>query len=235
MKSISWREIDDYLFVKLVGELLARLGFVDIEYQGEGPDGGIDLFATELLPYTIQGRIPFRWAIQCKFSVKGTTTSVNDSEIKDVEGILRSERYATQDARGYMLVTNRRIVQNVIERLRGIDRKSQFRTTRIDGSHLEALLSAQPQLLKKVFGAQGLEAGGLGTPDAIIFPPDGSRQSERFSMPIEIGVLDKIDTPSIKVNAIVDTGASNTCIPLSVLSSLGSRRLVQLTFLRHLV
>ena len=121
MKTIEWSQIDDYLFVKLVGEFLAKLGFVDIEYQGEGADGGIDLFATELVPYTIQGRVPFRWAIQCKFSEKGTAKAVNDSEIKDVEGILRSERYSAQDARGYMFVTNRRLVQNVIERLRGIN------------------------------------------------------------------------------------------------------------------
>jgi len=75
MVNIDWSKIDDYLFVKLVGELIARLGFVDIEHQGEGPDGGIDLFATELIPFTVQGRIPFRWAIQCKFSVNGTAAS----------------------------------------------------------------------------------------------------------------------------------------------------------------
>jgi hypothetical protein len=128
---MDWTRLDDYLFVKLVGELLGRLGFVDVDYQGDGPDGGIDLFATELLPFAIQGRTPFRWAVQCKFSSDGQQSSVNDREIRDVEGLLRSERYVVQEPRGYMLATNRKIVQNVVERLRGIDRRSQYRTARI--------------------------------------------------------------------------------------------------------
>jgi hypothetical protein len=104
MSSLDWNRIDDYSFVKLVGELLARFGFVDIDYQGDGPDGGIDLFATELSPFTVQGRTPFRWAIQCKFSINGLAASVNDSEVRDVAGILRSDRYEVQEPRGYMLV-----------------------------------------------------------------------------------------------------------------------------------
>lgn len=87
---IGWPRCDDYQFVKLVGDLLGRLGFVDTDYQGDGPDGGIDIFATELLPFTMQGRTPFRWAIQCKFSIKAGDACVNDNEIHDVEGILRS-------------------------------------------------------------------------------------------------------------------------------------------------
>ena len=86
MDDIQWSTIDDYLFVKIVGEVLARLGFVDIDYQGDGPDGGVDIFATELVPFAMQGRTPFRWAIQCKFSENGNESSVNDREIRDVEG-----------------------------------------------------------------------------------------------------------------------------------------------------
>ncbi len=219
MINIDWSKIDDYLFVKLVGELLARLGFVDIEHQGEGPDGGIDLFATELIPFTVQGRIPFRWAIQCKFSVNGMAVSVNDSEIKDVEGIISSDRYSTQDPRGYLLITNRKIVQNVVERLRGIDRKSRFRTARIDGSHLETLLSDQGQLVERVFGEAELVPHGLGQPDAIILPTDGSGRSSPPRLPIEIRAHPKA-TP-LKMIAIVDTGASSTCIPLRLVNSLG--------------
>jgi hypothetical protein len=89
---MDWTRLDDYIFVKLVGELLGRLGFVDIDFQGDGPEGGIDLFATELLPFTVQGRTPFRWAIQCKFSSDPKDKSVNDREVRDVEGLLRSER-----------------------------------------------------------------------------------------------------------------------------------------------
>src|ERR1039458_9272142 len=98
---MDWNRLDDYTFVKMVGDLLGRLGFVDIDYQGDGPDGGIDLFATELLPFAVQGRTPFRWAIQCKFSSHPHNKSVNDEEVRDVEGLLRSERYASQNLRGY--------------------------------------------------------------------------------------------------------------------------------------
>jgi hypothetical protein len=107
---MDWARLDDYVFVKLVGELLGRLGFVDIDSQGDGPDGGIDLFATELLPFTVQGRTPFRWAIQCKFSADPADKSVGDREVRDVEGLLRSKRYGAQEPRGYMLVTNRQII-----------------------------------------------------------------------------------------------------------------------------
>ena len=126
MSKINWSEIDDYLFVHLVSSLLMNTGFVDIDFQGDGPDGGIDLFASELIPFSIQGIRRLRWAIQCKFSSDTTRRSVSDRDVRDIEGILRSDRYQAQNIEGYLLITNRRITQNVIERLRGIDRQSQY-------------------------------------------------------------------------------------------------------------
>jgi hypothetical protein len=177
MAEIRWSKLDDYQFVKLVDELLGRLGFVDVDYQGDGPNGGIDLFATELVPFTIRGRTPFRWAIQGKFSADGQDGSVSDREVRDVEGILRSERYAGRDPRGYMLITNRRIVQNVIERLRGVDRRSQFRTARVDQAHLESLLVDQPEVMQRYFGDRD-SSRGLGRP-ALIATPASSGLSGR--------------------------------------------------------
>jgi len=220
MNNIDWSQLDDYLFVKLVGDLLARLGFVDVDYQGDGPDGGVDLFATELLPFTIQGRIPFRWAIQCKFSVRGVAASVNDSEVRDVEGILRSERYQAQESRGYMLVTNRRIVQNVVERLRGIDRKSQFRTARIDGPHLESLLSEHPELAERYLGEKRYGPSGLGKPAVIVSPASGTSRLEPPSILVELGSPDGTRTLPEKVRAILDTGASMSVIPEEVVNKL---------------
>ena len=136
MSKLDWSKIDDYQFVKITVDLLERLGFVDIDQQGAGPDGGIDILATELIPFAIQGQKPFRWAIQCKFSALGLKGSVNDRDVQDVEGILRSERYTAQELRGYLLVTNRQIVQNVVERLRGIDR-NDLGTQRMPKSFLE--------------------------------------------------------------------------------------------------
>jgi hypothetical protein len=224
MSEADWSRIDDYSFVKLVGELLTRLGFVDIDYQGDGPDGGVDLFATELLPFTVQGRTPFRWAIQCKFSNKGSAASVNDAEIKDVEGILRSERYQAQDPRGYMLVTNRKIVQNVIERLRGIDRRSHYRTARVDGSHLQSMLDDNSQVIERFFKKRNYGPYEFGKPSVIVSPPAGG---SIFSQPsISIEVQNPSGTRSLKAHAILDTGSPisvvpHTTIPLLRLSPKG--------------
>src|SRR4051812_11026473 len=119
MKKIEWKLIDDFEFVHLAADVLRRLGFIDVHIQGDGPDGGFDLFATELVSFAISGSQPFRWGIQCKFSTSGRQRAVNDRDIRDVEGTLRSERFYAQHLRGYMLITNRRVSQNVIERLAG--------------------------------------------------------------------------------------------------------------------
>jgi len=220
MSELDWNRIDDYSFVKLVGELLSRFGFVDVDYQGDGPDGGIDLFATELLPFTVQGRTPFRWAIQCKFSVKGTVTSVNDTEVRDVEGILRSDRYQMQEPRGYMLITNRKIVQNVVERLRGVDRRSQYRTARMDGSHLESLLAEHLELLERYFGERRYGPSGFGKPVVIVSPPAGDSRFSPPSILVELSGPTGTPTLSTKVRAILDTGASMSIVPKKMIDAL---------------
>src|ERR1043165_4257843 len=88
MTSIDWNRIDDHEFVQLTADLLRKMGFVDIQVQGIGPDGGVDLIATELVAFAIQGQQRFPWGIQCKFSKNGTRMSVNDREIRDVTGYL---------------------------------------------------------------------------------------------------------------------------------------------------
>jgi hypothetical protein len=112
-------------------------------------------------------------------------------------------------------------VQNVIERLRGIDRRSQFKTARIDGSFLETLLSEHPKLLEKVFGDQQFEQRGLGTPDAMILPSDGSTQSAPLYIPIRLKSSNSSNAATVEVRAMIDTGASVTCIPLPIIESLG--------------
>ena len=219
MASFDWTRIDDYQFVKITGDLLARQGFIDVDYQGHGPDGGIDLFATELLPFAIQGRTPFRWAIQCKFSVKADEASVSDHEIRDVEGILRSERYHAQTPRGYMLVTNRRIVQNVIERLRGIDRSSPFRTARIDKSQFESLLSEYPEIVERYFGdTEGLRVR-LGSPLVIA---SASGQSSHSLPNVTIRIRSMAATTQIlSTPATIDTAAQVSAIPRHLATRLG--------------
>src|SRR5689334_16044206 len=97
---LDWKAINDRLFVNLVSDFLYEKGFSNIQIQGDGPDGGVDLFATQTTSLGFQEH-DLRWAIQCKYSASGQSKSVNDSEIRDVEGILRSERYQSQKIGGY--------------------------------------------------------------------------------------------------------------------------------------
>ena len=183
------------------------------------------MFATELLPFTVQGRIPFRWAIQCKFSVNGKAASVNDAEVRDVEGILRSDRYQSQEPRGYMLVTNRKIVQNVVERLRGIDRRSQYRTARMDGSHLESMLAAHSELVERYFGERRHGPFGFGKPVVIVPPPAGDSRSSPPSILVELSALTGTPTLPTKVHAILDTGSSISVVPQQMIHALGLKPL----------
>ena len=150
MIKLKWELLDDEWFVLLAADVLIARGYA-IQYQGAGPDGGVDIFATQtiLIGFDIQ---PFTWAVQCKFSRSpAKAKAVNDSEIKDIEGILRSSRYQTLKPRGYMLVTNRRIAQNVIERLRGVNDQTAFRTCAMDGKRLTTFLAENTKLVLEYF------------------------------------------------------------------------------------
>lgn len=149
---IRWDLLNDQSFVHLVADLLRRLGFVDVNVQGDGPDGGLDILATELVPFAFHGPRPLRWGIQCKYSRPGGRRAVTDNEIRDVVGILRSKRYESYGLGGYMVVTNRRVSQNVIERLLGIDSTSEYRASWLDGAKLEQYLCQQLELLDNYFG-----------------------------------------------------------------------------------
>ena len=48
---IDWKKIDDHEFVYLCSDLLEGIGFTDLQVHGDGPDGGLDLIATELVPF----------------------------------------------------------------------------------------------------------------------------------------------------------------------------------------
>jgi hypothetical protein len=212
---ISWSRLDDYQFVHLVADLLRGLGFQDVAVQGDGPDGGLDLIATEPLRYAIQGVQPFRWGIQCKFSSDGQHRSVSDREVRDVEGILRSDRFSPLALNGYMVVTNRRISQNVVERLRGIGRNSQFRTAVLDGAQLESRLRDHPEILNRYLGDLSEVLQDLGTPVVESL----ADSQGRFSIEVLIAVPGS--TESCVVSAVIDTGAVVSCIPSAIIDRLG--------------
>jgi len=215
MTSIDWNRIDDREFVYLTADLLRKMGFVDLLVQGTGPDGGLDLIATELVSFAVQGQQPFKWGIQCKFSANGTRMSVNDSEIRDVTGILTSDRYSTHDLRGYMVVTNRSVVQNVVERLRGINRTSAFRTAYLDGHDLQQRLAEHPDVVEKYFGEVKTVARKLGVPIAICQLLDSQYMVE-IQVKANLG-----NSPVVTLEALLDTGAELSVLPKRVVDQLG--------------
>lgn len=174
MNHLKWELLDDEWFVYLVSDILAAQGFA-IRPQGDGPDGGVDLFATQTISLGFDSQ-PFTWAVQCKFS-KEPRKAVNDSEVKDVEGVLRSSRNQTLRPKGYMLLTNRLISQNVIERLRGIDDQSDFRTSALDGTRLTSLINADLKLFTKYFMELPHQTGD--TADTVSEKTRGGEKSEK--------------------------------------------------------
>jgi hypothetical protein len=211
MDKLDWKMINDYEFVHMVADLLRELGFIDIHIQGDGPDGGVDLFATEVVPFAIQGSLSFRWAIQCKFSTGGKRRAVNDEEVRDIEGILQSDRYQAQSARGYMLITNRRIAQNVIERLTGINRRTQFRTSCIDGIKLQQFLTDHYEIVEKYLEISRLSKT-LGSP-IIITNANKHIDSSTASLEIEI-ISPTINQNRTTTMAFIDTGSNLSSVPI---------------------
>ena len=216
MDHIKWERIDDREFIHIVADLLRSIGFIDVHIQGDGPDGGLDLIATELVRFAIQGAQAFTWGIQCKFSKAGARKAVNDNEIKDVEGILRSDRYSGHRLRGYMIITNRRIVQNVIERLQGIDRGSQFRTASLEGVQLNRRLAEQPELIEKYSQASPRRVEELGLPTLL-----QSQVDDKARHLVAVEAWSEEDQPRRTVMAILDTGASMSVIPESTYRNVG--------------
>lgn len=149
---LRWDLLDDRSFVGLVADLLRRRGFVDITVQGEGPDGGLDILASEIVTFSLAGSKPLRWGVQCKFSTHPARRQVTAADVHDVEGILRDDRFAGHELAGYMLVTNKRVQENVVRRLRGINQKTEFRTCIMDGQRIESLLAEEPSVAKFYFG-----------------------------------------------------------------------------------
>jgi len=172
------------------------------------------LLATELLAFAVKGSIPFRWGIQCKFSKGGTEGSVRDDDFRDVEGILRSSRFASQGLQGYMLVTNRKVVQNVIERLQGIDKASQFRTAVMDGLRLPKAIEIHEIIRAKYFNESGMGSEELGVPGYV-------SELNLAGRGPTIPLTNLFGGQERRLDATIDSGANLTVLPKEIAEDLG--------------
>lgn len=216
MNELDWSHFDDELFVQLAADLLRSRGYT-VKYQGDGPDGGIDLFASQPMQFGFDDPRPFKWAVQCKFS-RSTRRAVNDAEIKDVEGVLRSSRYQVEKPKGYLVITNRRISQNVVERLRGVNDQTEFRTCALDGTRLSLLLQSNDSLFRRYFSSLKTLIASHGR--GIILPWLPSPDVKRPSIPVKISSPDlKYAAPSIEAVALMDTGSDLSIVSPGVIQA----------------
>ena len=216
MATLDWSSIDDEIFVGLCSDLLRALGY-SVTPQGDGPDGGIDIIASQPLVYGFNDVQSFNWGVQCKFS-KSVNRAVNDKEIYNIEAVLRSSRYAFAKLGGYMLMTNRRISQSLIEQLRGINDATQFRTSTVDGIRLTAQLNNHDNIIYKYFVNLKNIMYDSQNSTKILMHTIGRHS---FVPTVDVAIRAQSSERPLVVKAILDTGITNTVISSEIAASLG--------------
>lgn len=213
MPNLDWSRLDDVLFVSLASDILRARGFADIRPLGQGPDGGLDILATELLPFALKGKTPFRWGVQCKFTKDpASANAVGESDVRDVEATLSDPRFGDPRPQGYALISNRKVTVTVSSRLRGIDERGAFRTATLSWPDLEAAVAADPQIVRKYFGPENEELTNLGPPAVV------ASIAEQRSPKIEVDVA--FGSARERIAASIDTGSVKTFVPISLMRRL---------------
>jgi len=165
---LDWKGLTEREFIALSSDLLRSAGFTQVHIQGASGGGGIDILATEVVPFTFGGSRPLRWAVRCKFSSGGEKSILRSGEFQEVESVIRSEHLTRHNLRGYMLVTNRRVSQNVIGLLQETACRFGHRTLVLDASELAKLLGDQRSIFETYFGEHRHRFAHLGPPDEAV-------------------------------------------------------------------
>jgi hypothetical protein len=215
---LNWKWINEHEFTALCGDLLRSAGFSQVQVQGSESGGeAIDILATELVPFTFGGRRPLRWAIQCKFSVHAEKSSLRSEEFGDMDTVFRSERLSGHNLRGYMLVTNRRVTQNVIGLLQDTACRFGHRTMIIGANDLSNLLGAHSSIADLYFGEQRHRFAHLGPP-AEAMTTTGAAHGPNIMVQVEAPFDPR---RRVSTEAVVNMGSSLSMLPESVLAPLG--------------
>jgi hypothetical protein len=215
---LDWKRISGQEFIGLSADVLRSAGFTHVHIQNGAPTTPrIDVFATELVPFTFGERRSLRWAIQCKFSVQGRKSTLRSDELQEIDSILRSECLSCYDLRGYMLVTNRTVAHDVTELLH--DKACRFgnRAMVIREYDLVNLLDAHGDIFDTYFGEHRHRFAHLGPPVQALTTPCA-----------DIGpkIIIQVEAPfdprrRLSTEAVVDVGSSLSMLPESVLKPLG--------------
>jgi hypothetical protein len=215
---LDWKGITEHEFIALSADVLRSAGFSQVQMQpGGSPREGIDILATELVPFTLGGRRPLRWAIRCEFSPNGEKSILRPEEFQEIDSVFRSERLTCHNLRGYMLVTNRRVTQNVIGLLQETACRFGHRTMIIGATELANLLGTHRSIVDNYFGEHRHRFAHLGP------PAEASTAACAAHGP---NIIVQVEAPfdprrRLSTEAVVNMGSSLSMLPESVLTPLG--------------
>lgn len=146
-KLFPWDSLDGESFQGLCVDLLLNEGF-EVEDQGIGPDGGVDIIAKQKVTVHSEYDKTYTWAVQVKYRQKPSAT-VKPNELGNIGNIL--SRFG---ADGYLLVTNGRVTNKSFSEIRSISEGNppNFLTNVWDNRVIESKLLKHDHLRKRYFG-----------------------------------------------------------------------------------
>lgn len=123
-------------------DFLVRKGFESVSSNGHlnAGDGGIDLFAEQVVKDILDGDERRKWIWQCKHS----KTPIDRKDISEISDLL-SERNAS----AYGLITTCRFTPDAIRRLQDYRERKKIRLRYYAASELRVELENMPELIKK--------------------------------------------------------------------------------------
>ena len=110
----DWAQLDGKRFQELCAAVLSQEGY-EVENQGIGPDGGIDLIVTEHISLTIGRDHKYRWAVQAKYKQDPNQT-VRPSDLGNIANLLVRFK-----ADGFLLITNARVTSKTYQQIRSVE------------------------------------------------------------------------------------------------------------------
>jgi signal transduction histidine kinase len=132
---------------------LAKEGF-RVEDQGVGPDGGVDIIATQKVAFQAGYERSYKWAVQAKYR-RAATTAVTPHDLGNIGNLL--SRF---EADGFLLITNGRPTNKCFLEIRSISqgKPPTYLANVWDNRLLESKLFKHDDVRRRYFGSPGDKA-----------------------------------------------------------------------------